>query len=87
MLYDKERRAPVMVSDLNDFIQFLQKDKEVIRWISLNVIWYFTAHEANNTKEFGKKKQALRYGFKGNFDVFDEKCTVTFRLVFRKSFA
>ena len=46
--------------------------KEVIRRISPNATWYFTAHEANNTKEFGKKKSKLRrYGFKGKFDVFE----------------
>ena len=45
--------------------------KEVIRRISPNATWYFTAHEANNAKEFGKKKSKLRrYGFKGKFDVY-----------------
>lgn len=46
--------------------------KEVIHRISPDATWYFTEHEAKNTKEFGKKKSKLRcYGFKGNFDVFE----------------
>lgn len=46
--------------------------KEVVHRISSDATWYFTAHEAKNTKEFGKKKSKLRrYGFKGQFDVFD----------------
>lgn len=46
--------------------------KEVVCRISPEAIWYFTAHEARNTKEYGKKKTKLRrYGFKGEFEVFE----------------
>ena len=46
--------------------------KKIIEKISPNATWYFTSYEAKNTEALRIKKIKLRrYGFKGNFDIYD----------------
>lgn len=46
--------------------------KKIIEKISPDATWYFTAYEAKNTKSLRIKKIKLRrYGFKGNFDIYE----------------
>ena len=46
--------------------------KKIIEKISFNATWYFTSHEAMNTNALRIKKIKLRrYGFKGNFDIYE----------------
>lgn len=46
--------------------------KEIIKRISPNAVWCFTAYEAKNSEALRVKKVKLRrYGFKGGFDFFD----------------
>lgn len=46
--------------------------KEVLRHISPETTWFFTAYEGKNMKELGRKKSKLRrYGFTGSFGFFE----------------
>ncbi len=46
--------------------------KLIIKNISPNATWYFTKYEIEDTEGLRKKKVKLRrYGFKGNFDVYN----------------
>ena len=46
--------------------------KRIIKSISSDATWYFTRFEAKDTKSLRMKKIKLRkYGFKGNFDVYE----------------
>ena len=46
--------------------------KEIIKNISKNATWYFTKHDTLDSKTLGVKKTKLRrYGFQGEFNVFD----------------
>lgn len=46
--------------------------KEIVKHISPDAIWYFTAFEANDTEGLRIKKIKLRkYGFRGKFGIFN----------------
>ena len=46
--------------------------KRIIKSISSDATWYFTKFEARDAKTFRMKQIKLRkYGFKGNFDVYE----------------
>lgn len=46
--------------------------KRIIKSISSDATWYFTKLEAEDTKTLSMKRIKLRkYGFKGNFDVYE----------------
>ena len=46
--------------------------KRIIEKVSPHATWYFTSYEAENTESLRIKKVKLRrYGFKGNFGIYD----------------